>query len=430
MPVMDIIGGASPVGITVAIVDWFLSNSNDVEPKTMEEILIELDRLIRAGALPQAGEEGTFGALETQEHDINSIEEIREILDKAAYELENPPNSTVDISTPDPENTSGTYSDDGQSVSTDENGNVFDIIAPVLGTIGGTGSDDSTPSTTPTGTQTAIPGATDPGKSSSTTGTSQPPLVPAVVNPAGAPAEEDKITVILNAFLGGFGTMLGGIFGGLANQGVNNLLGTSPTDLTQDAFNQLFPGTNPWERLGAAGSTAGGASQAAINERMQIRQLATQERIAAVQAGATIGSANIGQTGPKAAAETGLAKQRTLTEAQNTAIQTFEKQLRPELLRAEINQKIASNIRSLWYNTVTGNSGIRALNDFTKFLGGVPGISREFITNITTDYAHMFSDQNIGEKIRVATNYTIDNVFQREQAVMEATKNLLRSGIR
>lgn len=70
-----------------------------------------------------------------------------------------------------------------------------------------------------------------------------------------------------------------------------------------DFMNNAYPGTNPWEQLGAGGGGAGSVSVQESQEKhqktMQRAELATREKVAKIQANASTTSAAIAH-GPKA----------------------------------------------------------------------------------------------------------------------------------
>lgn len=69
----------------------------------------------------------------------------------------------------------------------------------------------------------------------------------------------------------------------------------------RDFMNNAYPGTNPWEQLGAGGGAGvhGTSIATKTQKELQGRQLASNERIARIQAGATTTAAAI-QHGPQA----------------------------------------------------------------------------------------------------------------------------------
>lgn len=76
---------------------------------------------------------------------------------------------------------------------------------------------------------------------------------------------------------------LGPAMAGLEGEMTNKLYG-SPGDHAKDFMDTAYKGTSPWERLGSGG---GGAGNVGSIEASQKRQLASQEKIAGLQAGAS-----------------------------------------------------------------------------------------------------------------------------------------------
>ena len=111
---------------------------------------------------------------------------------------------------------------------------------------------------------------------------------------------------LLGAFAPAIGGAVGGPFGaavgsGLAKiPGIPGVGGASGRSLGRDArdyFDQAYPGTTAWERLGGSGYAGAGVESAKQTseaaERMQSKELATRERVAKIQAEATTQSAAI-----------------------------------------------------------------------------------------------------------------------------------------
>lgn len=123
---------------------------------------------------------------------------------------------------------------------------------------------------------------------------------------------------IAGGLLGAFAPAIGGLVGGPAGAaigsgiskipGIPGLGGATGRSLGRDArdyFDEAYPGTTPWERLGGSGYAGAGVEAsketARSAERMQDKELATRTNIAGMQAKAQTQSAAI-QFGGKAVA--------------------------------------------------------------------------------------------------------------------------------
>jgi len=136
----------------------------------------------------------------------------------------------------------------------------------------------------------------------------------------------------------------------LFRNGLNHILLTTvfgtEAERFKDFLDEVFPDTNPWERL--AGNTGvGSVAGQDVNERMQIRQLAVQKQMKRLEVSAQIQQAYIRnipqmQLVPSQIlhnqAEADLSNQRGLTEEQYTAIQTANAIMAPAQARANVER--------------------------------------------------------------------------------------------
>lgn len=163
-------------------------------------------------------------------------------------------------------------------------------------------------------------------------------------------------------------TMGGDLFKTFANRGMeaatssvfSGMEGSAAGRQARNYYKAAFPGTNPWEHLGAgnpAGQMQAAARNNSVQERMQARDLKTKEKIAGIQANTQLATASIGAQAPnimariaraKLPAELGLLDQKTLTEVVQTALTGAQARLTGnksivEGARAEIADQLASS---------------------------------------------------------------------------------------
>ena len=142
--------------------------------------------------------------------------------------------------------------------------------------------------------------------------------------------------------------------------------GASAGDQAKKYMDAAYPGTNPWEQLGSGG---GGSAQiesaklqTSLQQKMQAKELATRERIANIQADATVQSAAT-SAGPQAVASA-LGTRRGAPPAPYETQQTAAvKKLPAELanLAASAKASLASAQNSMASALVSGEEAkIRA----------------------------------------------------------------------
>lgn len=117
-----------------------------------------------------------------------------------------------------------------------------------------------------------------------------------------------KLIPLASAAVGGF---LGGVPGAFAGYAVGSSLGGGPSSVggitgpgtgaatgveAREYYDEAFPGTNPWERLGAGnpmGAIMSAGIQAETSRKNVKDQVRSQQTIAGIQAGAQLSASNI-----------------------------------------------------------------------------------------------------------------------------------------
>ncbi|AJK28269.1 putative minor capsid protein [Eel River basin pequenovirus] len=150
-------------------------------------------------------------------------------------------------------------------------------------------------------------------------------------------------------------------------------------DLGKDArayFDEAFPGTNPWERLGS--SYGGGAVEVAkqqtkSQEQLQARELRTREKIAKIQARAQTTSAAVAH-GPEAVTALDSFSRTGRVGNFNTPTTIAWKKLQPELdnIAADTRLKQTGAYKNMQEAMLTGAKGAieKAKVPFCKAAGG------------------------------------------------------------
>lgn len=136
-----------------------------------------------------------------------------------------------------------------------------------------------------------------------------------------------------------------------------------------------YPGTNPWERLGAPGYAGAGTQTARaagqVQRSLQSKDLASKERVAKIHAQATLGAAAT-SVAPREAlvqperikmtAETDLISQkektefaRTLAEGHNVKIKHAKADMAKKMAAADYTAKQTANMSAFVLNTMRGH---------------------------------------------------------------------------
>ncbi len=141
-----------------------------------------------------------------------------------------------------------------------------------------------------------------------------------------------------------FGGPIAGAAGGMVADKIFGIPNPGKTGgaLGSDArayMDQAYPGTNPWERLGAPGYNAAGVESAKqtgrVQQKMQARQLGTQVQVAQIAAGAHVEAArtSVAPAAMKAPAEMALIKQERLLSIAKTAMEGSRAELEGALAK-------------------------------------------------------------------------------------------------
>lgn len=198
-----------------------------------------------------------------------------------------------------------------------------------------------------------------------------------------------------------FGTMLGSVAGGLQGAGQISSFFGGPSSLggitggaerggeARDYYDQAFPGTNPWERLGA-GNPMGQLGAAEIGAKAQKHnvsvQARTQENVAKIQAAGAANVANIhnvpalrqaGAAESQAATagyQAAIAKTRAHSDRMNAITNQKLLAIKRETLEAHIGHslrdpgtaKLASVAYNAWRIGMSQQTFVRWMNDNPK----------------------------------------------------------------
>lgn len=112
----------------------------------------------------------------------------------------------------------------------------------------------------------------------------------------------------------------------------------------REYYKNAFPGLNPWEHAGAgnpAGQIGAVKESGRIQERMQEKQLATQEKVAEIGAEASVTSAAIAH-GPDAVASIGRHRRGEPLKPYHTPSTIAKAKLKSELAKIDAEERVTS----------------------------------------------------------------------------------------